>query len=245
MKIYTEVNYIWSEEENRLIETSSKSYDYEGPVAQCWVQVAIAAGVAVMGMYASWRAAEAAKKSGYASGAEYDRIARQTLLTAKFNIDREQRKIFEVSASIAEAGADRKAFIAREGKYTEGATTATLGSSGVSLSGGTAAQQVIKSRLDNASSIMQNFEQIQTAQLNLKQAGEAKMETEWMMAKQQSDKYSRMADMARAGGDVAQFAGMMGGFTKGVQTYNQLGGFEGSEDWFKSPKKQTTGGNLT
>ena len=103
MRIYTEVNYIWSEEQGKLIETSSKSYDYEGPVAQCWVQVAIAGGVALMGMYASWRAAEAAKKSGYASGAEYDRIARQTLLTAKFNIDREQRKIFEVSASIAEA----------------------------------------------------------------------------------------------------------------------------------------------
>ena len=240
MRIYTEVNYIWSEEQGKLIETSSKSYDYEGEVAQCWVMTTIAAVTAVMGMYASWQSAEAAKKSGYATGAEYDRLARKSLLTAKFNIDRDQRKIFEVSASIAEAGADKKALIKRQGVFTEGATTATIGASGVQLGSGTAAQQVIKTRLDNASSIMQNFEEIQLAQRNLKDTGEAKMETEWMMAKQQSDKYKRMADMAREGGDVAQFAGMMGGFTKGVQTYNQLGGFEGSEDWFKSPKKQQT-----
>ena len=32
MKIYTEINYIWSEEKGQLIETSSKSYDYEGPM---------------------------------------------------------------------------------------------------------------------------------------------------------------------------------------------------------------------
>ena len=35
MKIYTEINYIWSEEEGKLIETSSKSYDYEGPMSLC------------------------------------------------------------------------------------------------------------------------------------------------------------------------------------------------------------------
>ena len=35
MKIYTEINYIWSEEEGKLIETSSKSYDYEGPMTLC------------------------------------------------------------------------------------------------------------------------------------------------------------------------------------------------------------------
>jgi len=161
MRIYTEVNYIWSKEQNKLIQSNSKSYDYEGELELCWVGVAIAAGTALMGMYASWQAAEAAKKSGYATGAEYDRLARQSLLTAKFNIDREQRKIFEVSASIAEAGADKKAFVKREGKYTEGATTATIGASGVQLGSGTAAQQVIKARLDTASSIMQNFEQIQ------------------------------------------------------------------------------------
>ena len=35
MKIYTEINYIWSEEEGKLIETSSKSYNYEGPMTLC------------------------------------------------------------------------------------------------------------------------------------------------------------------------------------------------------------------
>jgi hypothetical protein len=240
MRIYTEVNYLWSEEQGKLIQTSSKSYDYEGEVAQCWVMTTIAAVTAVMGMYASWQSAEAAKKSGYATGAEYDLLARKSLLNAKFNIDRDQRKIFEVSASIAEAGADKKALLKREGIFTEGSTTATIGASGVSLAGGTAAQQVIKARLDSASSIMQNLEEIQLAQRNLRDTGEAKMETEWMMAKQQSDKYKRMADMARAGGDVAQFAGMMGGFTKGVSTFNSLGGFKGADSWFDSKPKSPT-----
>lgn len=35
MKIYTEINYIWSEEEGKLVETSSKSYEYSGPMTLC------------------------------------------------------------------------------------------------------------------------------------------------------------------------------------------------------------------
>ena len=35
MKIYTEVNYVWSEKRGELIQTSSKSYDYGGEVALC------------------------------------------------------------------------------------------------------------------------------------------------------------------------------------------------------------------
>jgi len=227
MKIYTEVNYIWSEEESRLIETSSKSYDYEGEVAQCWVGVAIAAGTALMSMYASWQAAEAGKKAGYATGAEYDRLARETLLTAKFNIDREQRKIFEVSAGIAEKGADRTAFIKRQGAYVKGGAEVAVGTSGVKAGSGTAAQQVIQTGLNTASNIMQNFREIQMAQTNLKSAGEDKMESEWMMAKQKSDKYGIMAGMARDGIDSKHFADMMGGITKGAQTYQGLGGTYG------------------
>jgi hypothetical protein len=246
MKIYTEVNYIWSEKENRLIETSSKSYDYDGEVAQCWVQVAIAAGVAVMGMYASWQAAEAAKKSGYATGKEYDRLSKQTMLTLQFNLEKEKKRLFEVSTGIAETGADKLAFIKREGEYTRGKTEVIVGGSGVSASGGTAAQQVIQTGLNTASNIMQNYRELQIAQGNLKSAGEDRMETMTMAAKLKSDQYSRLADIAREGGDVQHFAGMMSGFTSGVQTYNQLGGFEGSEDWFKSKKKsQGTRGQET
>jgi hypothetical protein len=35
MKIYTEVNYTWSEEKGELIQTSSKSYEYNGPMSLC------------------------------------------------------------------------------------------------------------------------------------------------------------------------------------------------------------------
>jgi len=33
MKVYTEVNYIWKD--NKLVQTDSKSYEYEGDVEQC------------------------------------------------------------------------------------------------------------------------------------------------------------------------------------------------------------------
>jgi len=36
MKVFTEVNYIW--EDNKLVQTDSKSYEYEGEVARCDVQ---------------------------------------------------------------------------------------------------------------------------------------------------------------------------------------------------------------
>ena len=35
MKIYTEIVYKWDEEKGQLVEESSKSYDYVGPVSQC------------------------------------------------------------------------------------------------------------------------------------------------------------------------------------------------------------------
>jgi hypothetical protein len=36
MKVYTEVVYTWDDTKNELVEESSKSFDYEGEVTQCW-----------------------------------------------------------------------------------------------------------------------------------------------------------------------------------------------------------------
>jgi hypothetical protein len=36
MKVYTEVNYIWKDD--KLVQTNSKSYDYEGEVEQCHIK---------------------------------------------------------------------------------------------------------------------------------------------------------------------------------------------------------------
>ena len=35
MKVYTEIVYTWDEEKGQLVEESSKSFEYEGPVAKC------------------------------------------------------------------------------------------------------------------------------------------------------------------------------------------------------------------
>ena len=36
MKVYTEVVYTWDDNKGELVEESSKSFDYEGEVTQCW-----------------------------------------------------------------------------------------------------------------------------------------------------------------------------------------------------------------
>lgn len=232
MRIYTEVNYIWSEDEGKLIQTSSKSYEYEGELAQCWVGVAIAGVTALVGMYASWKAAQSAKESGYASGAEYDRLANETLLTRNYNIAKLQDQRFRMSTALAEDAGDKEAFIRKRGVYEASKKEVAVGSSGVQISG-TGADQIIKSRLDTASNVMQNLEQLTFAQQNLVAEGEAKEESERMIAKQKYNKYKVMANMARTGADTAHFAGMMGGFTQGVNTFSNLGGFKGSENWGK------------
>ena len=33
MRIYTEVNFEWDDKQNKLVETSSKSFDYHGEMA--------------------------------------------------------------------------------------------------------------------------------------------------------------------------------------------------------------------
>ena len=66
MKIYTEVVYTWDDTKEELVKESSKSFDYHGPLALCWVQFipAIIAGVqlaiTVYGAYKGQQAAEEA-----------------------------------------------------------------------------------------------------------------------------------------------------------------------------------------
>jgi len=237
MKIYTEVNYIWKDD--KLIQTDSKSYDYEGEVAQCWVGTAIAATTAFLSMYAAWRGAEAAKKSGILQGGEYRRLALSTLLTAKFNIGKAQARVFQVDKNIKELGMDKASFIRRDGLFREGKITATIGSSGVRIGSGTSNQQIIKSRLDAASRLMQNQEEIMTASMDLRDKAESAMESEWMSAVQKSDKLKRMANMAESGANTAYFAAMMGGFTSSVSTFDKMGGFKNAGDWFSSSEQET------
>ena len=42
MKIYTEVVWEWDSTKNELVEVSSESFDYEGPLVQAWAQLALA-----------------------------------------------------------------------------------------------------------------------------------------------------------------------------------------------------------
>ena len=61
MKVYTEVVWKWDETKKELVEESSKSYEYEGPVVQAWAQW-VALGLALLSAYSGYKGAESKKK---------------------------------------------------------------------------------------------------------------------------------------------------------------------------------------
>ena len=97
MKIYTEVIYTWDDAKGELVEESSKSFDYHGPLTLCYVQFipAIIAGVGLAiqayGIYKGQQAAEEAAAAEREKRANLKRLAikkfKEQQRTALYNID--------------------------------------------------------------------------------------------------------------------------------------------------------------
>ena len=49
MKIYTEVVWEWDDTKGELVEVSSESFDYEGPIVKAWGWAAAAAIASIIG----------------------------------------------------------------------------------------------------------------------------------------------------------------------------------------------------
>ena len=203
----------------------------------------IAAGAAILQLGATYMGMEAKKKASMLEGAEYDKTALETLLTGKWHIGNLRDSGFIQSISATEVGMDRKAMLFREGKKRTGKIAAALGGSGVKMDSGTAAQQLIKSGLDNAANILQNQESLDNALLNIQYQTEGAIEKTRIDTIMKYNKLKRMADMARKGGNAGQFTAMMGGLTTAASTYKSLGGdfteFETGEG--EAPTKRNTG----
>ena len=97
MKIYTEVIYTWDDAKGELVEESSKSFDYHGPLTLCYVQFipAIIAGVGLAiqayGIYKGQQAAEEAAEAERERRANLKRLAikkfKDQQSTTLYNLD--------------------------------------------------------------------------------------------------------------------------------------------------------------
>tara|TARA_Y100000034_G_scaffold136051_1_gene210506 strand:+ start:1261 stop:1881 length:621 start_codon:yes stop_codon:yes gene_type:complete len=183
-----------------------------------------AAAGAFMSLASSYMAWQAQKEAGRLEGDELDLTAEETLKGGKYYIGKLIDQGFAQSRSALEGAADTESLIKRKGAKKTGKIVATIGSSGVKLSSGTAAQQIIKSGLDNAAHILQNQEALDIALTNIENQTDSAIEKTKYDTITKYNKLKRMADLARKGGNAAMFASMMGGMVKAGSTYKNLGG---------------------
>lgn len=199
----------------------------------------IAAAAAVFQMGATYMGMQAQKARGAAEGLEYDTQALQTLLTAKWNVGKIEEGGFHQEIDLFEQAGDKRAILARYGTQQLGKTKAVLGASGVRMDSGTSADILIKSRLDNATRLLQNQEELALSLNDLRFKTKSTVEQTKRGALEKYAKLKRMADIARKGGNAGQFAAMMGGMVSAGKTFHSLGGV----DWLNSPSQETGQGD--
>lgn len=209
----------------------------------------IAAGAAILQLGGTYMGMQAAKAASKLEGDEFDRSALQTLLTARFNMGNIIESGMINRNSILIQGADRESMLERAGQLRLGKTVATIGASGVRMDSGTANQQIIKSGLDSAGQILANQEELNAAISGLEINVDAQLLETQTKALLDYKKLKRMGDLAREGGNTAQFGQMMSGLAGAAGTYKTLGGdfteFEGQETGggnSKAPKINRGGG---
>ena len=199
----------------------------------------IAASAAILQLGGTYMGMQAAREASILEGDEFDKTALNTLLTARFNMGNIVQSGIIKQDSILEQAADREAMLAKAGQLRKGKVVATIGGSGVKMDSGTAAQQIIKSGLDNASQILNNQEELTAAISGLNyNVDQQLLETE-TKALMDFKKLKRMADLAREGGNTAQFGQLMSGLAGAASTYKGMGG---NFSEFESKPKQETGG---
>tara|TARA_B100001250_G_scaffold118227_1_gene100374 strand:- start:1266 stop:1862 length:597 start_codon:yes stop_codon:yes gene_type:complete len=193
---------------------------------------AVAASTAFLQFAGHYMGMEAARKAAQMQGDEYDFQAETTLLTGKWNISQIKEEGFQHSISIKEQASDKLAQLKRDGAKSLGATESTIGASGVRMDSGTAADQMIKNRLDTATQLLQNQEDLDMAITNLDRKTKGAVDTEAFNTVQKYNKLKRMADLTRSGADASQFASFMSGLASSGQTFHSMGG----TDWLMSSK---------
>ena len=190
----------------------------------------IAASAAFLQLGMNYMGAQAAKARGQMEGREYDAQALQTLINAKWNIGNIQQSGFLQEVDLFDQSSFKGALIKRHGTQQLGKLKTSIGASGVRLDSGTGADLVINARLNNAARLLQNQEALSQSLTDLRFKTQQQVDQTARGANERFTKLKRMADLARKGGNAAQFSAMMGGLVSAGKTFHSLGGV----DWLSS-----------
>ena len=190
----------------------------------------IAASAAFLQLGMNYMGAQAARSRGHMEGKEYDAQALQTLINAKWNIGNIQQSGFLQEVDLFDQSSFKGALIKRHGTQQLGKLKTSIGASGVRMDSGTGADLVINSRLNNAARLLQNQEALSQSLTDLRFKTQQQVDQTARGANERFNKLKRMADLARKGGNAAQFSALMGGLVSSGKTFHSLGGV----DWLSS-----------
>ncbi len=114
MKIYTEVIYTWDDAKGELVEESSKSFDYHGPLTLCtwaaavpYIIAGVQLAISAYGIYKGQQAAEEAAKAEAARRANLKRLAikkfkhqQGTAAWNLSNLDRQEQRDRDIEKNV-------------------------------------------------------------------------------------------------------------------------------------------------
>ena len=168
------------------------------------------------------------RKGKYGIADERNRAARESLLTAKYNIRERNKESRQTQFQVLETGGNLTRQIAIEGKRAEGTATVAGASSGALVeTGSTRAaltniiQESISAQTDAIIDTKNRIKAIERDTTN-------KNTSEWRNAKLHKTQQDRVADSERKSADREYLAGML---KTGVKTY---GAYKTASNWSKS-----------
>ena len=247
MKVYTEVVWKWDYAKKELVEESSKSYEYEGPVVQAWVQY-VALGLALLSAYSGYKGAESRKKGSKTKAkmmlnqaGEYERYA--TELEEKGDEQaahfmtraRDLRKAYEMR------GSAEIALSVAQGASRVGTMRAAYSSSGARVNEGSPVDAVVFQAL-------QNDVNTQTIAFNMAMSQKTAMKQgrhNAYVAQQNAESAARQARFAasqqrlsaqavKEGADIQYTADILKTTSGSLQTYYTMNDYKW--DWGSSSK---------
>ena len=178
-----------------------------------------AAAIAGMQLYSGYMAAEAEKKANYLQAAEFRAQARQTKLTAKWNIGQRNKAAYKSQLDVREAGAQDIGMASLQGERTIGSQTAEIGGSGAVVGEGTTMDVLLNQSLQNAYNEMSISENNRLGVEGIDRQRKAENESEWQDATSRYNALMRQSSLTKAGAGDFYNASLINSGANAASTY--------------------------
>jgi hypothetical protein len=191
-----------------------------------------AVAMGMLSMYGSYMGAQASKRGSIAQANEYRRIARDTLLTAKYNTKERNKAAFQTQLNLFESAGQESGYLANEGQRRKGSQEVQLGASGAVMGEGTALDVLMNQALQDAQQQMGVQDKTEAGFKSIARNTNAANRTEMRAAKLKQRQLYRQANLTEQGADASMFSNLLSGMVQGFQV-----GSSGSSDWSLSDEK--------